>query len=355
MVMSVGFPVSACTGISLAAKDGTVVAGRTVEWSLGDASHYRIAIFPRGKQFTALTPEGQNGKRWVSRFGFVGLTAYGQDYGPDGLNEKGFYVGMYYLPGFADYSKFEPAQRDVSVSVGDLMQWMLSSFDSVEQALKHLNDVRVVHVDDARFGGAALPFHWKIADPTGRSAIIEIVEGGKVKIYEAASGVITNSPTYDWHLINLRNYLGLSPVAPQPISSGGYGFSPLGAGAGMIGLPGDFSPPSRFVRAAAFVATARPLQDAEDAVFESFRILDSFNIPLGSVLPADRIPGDIPGATQITSVSDLRNRVYYYHTMFNRRIRKIDLRQIDFGRVKQQIVVDDADKKQDLKTLTVTY
>jgi choloylglycine hydrolase len=122
----------------------------------------------------------------------------------------------------------------------------------------------------------------------------------------------------------------------------------------MIGLPGDFSPPSRFVRAAAFVATARPLRDAEDAVFESFRILDSFNIPLGSIVPANKLPTDIPGATQITSVSDLRNRVYYYHTMFNRRIRKIDLRLIDFSRVKEQIIDDDAEKKQDLKDLSVS-
>ena len=93
----------ACTGISLRAADGGVVVARTVEWALGDAKHDRLVIFPRGRDFTALTPEGPKGRRWTSRHGFVTITAYDQDYGPDGLNEAGLYVGMYYFPGFAEF------------------------------------------------------------------------------------------------------------------------------------------------------------------------------------------------------------------------------------------------------------
>ena len=129
--------------------------------------------------------------------------------------------------------------------------------------------------------------------------------------------------------------------------------SPLGAGSGMIGLPGDFTPPSRFVRAMAMAATARPLKTTDDAVFELFRMLDNFNIPLGVVVPKGKIPTDIEGATQITSVSDLTNITYYYHTMYNRQIRKIDLRKINFATVKEQVIDDDTERKHVTRELRV--
>ena len=334
-------PARACTGISLRSQDGAVVVSRTVEWALSDAQHNRLAIFPRGKSYVASTPAGSNGKRWKGRYGFVSMTAYGQPYGPDGMNERGLYVGMYYLPGYASYSVYVPALADRSMSVGDFMQWMLSSFETVEEVRKQLATVTVVNVDDPRFGGAQLPFHWKVADPGGASIVIEIVDGGQVRVYDAFLGVITNSPTYDWHLTNLRNFIRLTPKANEPLTIGNLQLGPLGAGSGMIGLPGDFTPPSRFIRAAALTASVRPLATAADAVFESFRILDSFNIPLGAVAPRDQVAKDIESATQITSASDLTNRRYYFHTMRNRQVRMIDLNRIDFARVREQVLDDD--------------
>ena len=107
----------------------------------------------------------------------------------------------------------------------------------------NLDKIRVINVKDERFGGAALPFHWKVSDPGGQSIVIELVNGGEVKVYDAFQGVITNAPTYDWHLTNLRNHIGLSPAAEKPITIDGRTFSPLGAGTGLRGLPGDFTPP----------------------------------------------------------------------------------------------------------------
>lgn len=353
LVIFASSAVFACTGISLRSADGAVIAGRTVEWALSDAQHYRMAIFPRGKSFVGLTPEGSKGMKWQGRYGFVSMTAYGQDYGPDGMNEEGLYVGMYYLPGYAEYATYDPRQAASSMSVGDFMQWMLSSFKTVEEVRKNLDRIRVVNVEDARFGGAALPFHWKISDPSGKSIVIELVEGGKVKIYDAFLGVITNSPTYDWHLTNLRNYLHLTPNPREPLTIGALKLIPLGSGSGMIGLPGDFTPPARFIRAAALTASVRPLPTALDATFETFRILDSFNIPLGATVPGNALPKDIPGATQITSASDLTSRIYYFHTMFNRQVRMIDLKKIDFSRVKQQVIDDDSGRSNEVKELSV--
>lgn len=350
-VITAARPLPACTGISLLASDGGVVVARTVEWALGDAQHDRVVLFPRNKPFTGLTPGGSNGLQWRGRYGFASITAYGQDYGPDGVNEAGLYVGMYYFPGFADFRPYDPAKADRSLSVGDFMQWMLSSYTTVAEVRAHLADVRVVNVEDPRFGGAPLPFHWKIADASGACVVVEIVEGGTVKIYDAFLGVITNSPDYAWHLTNLRNYLGLTPEPRAPLSLGGIKLSPLGGGSGLLGLPGDFTPPSRFVRAAALTASARPLDQAEDAVFEAFRILDNFNIPVGVTAAPAKIAKDITSATQITTVCDLKNRALYFHTMDNRQVRKIDLAKIDFSRIKQQELPDGADRRQEVREL----
>ena len=333
-------PVRPCTGLSLTAADGSQIVARTVEWALSDARHDRLSIVPRGKRFQALTPEGPTGFAWTGQHGFVTITGYGTDYGPDALNERGLYVGMYYFPGFADYAPWDAAQATRSCSVGDFQQWLLSSFASVAEVREHLNDVRVVYVEDARFGGAQLPFHWKIADPTGACVVIEIVDGGRVEVFDAFRGVITNSPGYDWHLTNLRNYLGLAPGAATPITIDGREFAPLGGGSGLRGLPGDFTPPSRFVRASVLSSCVRPLADGEDAVFEAFRLLDSFNIPVGATAAPAQLAADILSATQITVVSDLTNRALYFHTMHNRQVRKLDLAKIDFAQVPQQTLED---------------
>lgn len=344
----------ACTGVSLVAADGAVIAARTVEWAAGDANHDTLILFPRAEQFTGLTPGGQNGLKWSGKYGFVSLTAYGQEYGPDGMNEAGLYVGMYYFPGCADFVAYDPAKADESLSVGDFMRWLLSSFKSVDEVRAKLSEVRVVNVDDPRFGGAALPFHWKIADPTGACVVVEIVAGGKVVVHDALMGVITNSPEYDWHLTNLRNYLGLSARPREGLTLEGVKLAPLGSGSGLLGLPGDFTPPSRFVRAVALTASVRPLAKAEDAVFEAFRLLDNFNIPAGATAGRGEIATDIRSATQITTASDLKNRIFYFHTMDNRQIQKLDLKKIDFSSIKKQVVRQGAVRRQEIHELEVT-
>ena len=347
-------PVSACTGISLQSEDGGVVVARTVEWALGDAKHNQIIIFPRGKVFRAQTPDGVNGMSWEGTLGFVSVGGYDQPHGPDAMNEKGLYVGVYYFPGSADYNQYDMKHAARSVSVGDFMQWMLSSFETVEEVRRNLDKVLVVDVMDPRFGGAPLPFHWKIADATGASIVVEIVNGGEIKVYDTFKGVIANSPTYDWHLTNLRNYLNLSAQPAAPLIIDGESVSPFGSGSGFVGLPGDFTPPSRFVRAAVLTATVRPLPTSEDAVFEAFRILDNFNIPVGLTAKPDLIAPGIESATQITTAADLTNRRYYFHTMSNREVRMIDLSKIDFSTVKEQMIDGDEGRRHPVRELSIS-
>ena len=189
--------------------------------------------------------------------------------------------------------------------------------------------VRIVPVVEPALG-ITPPVHLLITERSGKAIVVEFTKG-EVKVHEAPLGVITNSPNYDWHETNLRNYINLSPVALPGKEIGDLDFKPLGGGSGMIGLPGDFTPPSRFVRAVAFSKTARPTKTGDETIYELFRILDNFNVPLGASegIEEEKTSG-MRSSTLWTSGYDTKNLVMYYHTQNNRRVRRVDLKKLDF-------------------------
>lgn len=376
----------ACTGIGLSAKDGTVLAARTDEWTGNDLLS-TVLVFPKHHEFhSTLTMEElfnpcvpPTGMKWNGKFGFVSIGANNMTAGPDGMNEKGLYAGMYYFPQLASLA--EPSKDDedkhYEVSAGDWMQWILSTKKTVAEVKESLKEdvPRIVALDEPGLN----VFHWKFQDDTGDCMILEITDHGRRKnTYDCVQGVITNSPEYSWHLSNLHEYLKLSPEVPQTRTFSGnyannhYGTqvgkpygpaAPWGSGSGMIGIPGDFTPTARFVRALMYVETVIALETAADAVTEAFRILSNFDIPLGSVHGRDhlmemdkkfhktRMPSqDLPiGATQITTCADVTNRKYYWHTMYNRRVQAIDLKKIAWGDFDTVRVYHlDPDKHQDV-------
>ena len=176
--------------------------------------------------------------------------------------------------------------------------------------------------------------HYRIGDKTGRQVVLEFVDG-KPHFYENTVGVITNSPGFPWHLANLNNYVNLFPGSASNQLLGTQALSPFGGNSGMLGLPGDATPPSRFVRAAFFRNTAPMRPDAFSTVTQCFHILNNFDIPIG----IEHKPGegpDIPSATQWTSAIDLTSGKVYYKTAYNNHIRCIDVHSIDFDKVKYQ-------------------
>ena len=155
-------------------------------------------------------------------------------------------------------------------------------------------------------------------------------------VYENKLGVLTNSPAYPWHITNLNNYINLKPGSSDAHEFGDIKMSPIGHGSNTIGLPGDMTPPSRFVRVA-FYQTSAPIMDtAEQSVNQAFTILEAMTIPIGiQYVDKTKIP-NIPSATQWTSVTDMTNNRIYYTTMYNPTIRKFDLNNIDFSSVEYQ-------------------
>nr|WP_319394504.1 choloylglycine hydrolase family protein [uncultured Desulfobacter sp.] len=342
----------ACTGIRLKAQDGGVVYGRSMEWGTFDL-HSRVAVIPRGFAFQGLTPDGQNGKKWQARYGVVALDMLERDPLTDGINEKGLAVGMFYHPGFAQYSAYDKAKSSQTITALDMVAYILTRYATIDEVKSGLEQVRVVPVVEEAIGIPVFA-HWMVTEPSGKSIVIEYLKG-KLTFFDNPLGVITNAPSYDWHMTNLKNYLNLSAVALPTKNIEAMDFAPLGGGSGMIGLPGDYTPPSRFVRAVAWTQTARPLPDAGEAVYELFRILDNFNLPLGSAEGSDSAAENLKGmrsSTIWTTAWNLADKKLYFHTQHNRRVRMVDCTKLNFNHKKIVHIALDEKKEQDIKEIT---
>ena len=347
----IGQPLVACTGITLRASDGSVIFARTMEWGTFDLKS-NFVIIPRGLEFSSKIGDGQVGVEWKTKYGAVGMDFLGKNHLVDGMNEKGLSVNVFYHPGFADYPAVVPEKQAQTIETLDLCQYLLTTCSNIEDVQSSMNEISVVGVVEEAIG-IAPPIHLMCTEPSGEAIVIEFANKG-VQIFDAKLGCLTNSPTYDWHVTNLRNYLNLSATALPTRRLEDMDFSPLGGGSGMIGLPGDFTPPSRFVRAVAFTQSARKTETGKETMYEAFRILDNFNVPLGAAEgEGEARTKGMRSSTCWTSAYDTKNRVMYFHTMHNRRVRQVDLNSIDFSQAREVTrVALDPKKEQDILDVT---
>ena len=335
---------AACTGIMMSGADGTNIRARTMEWGAFDLQS-AVSSIPPGYEMSSIMDDGSAGATWTTQYGL------GRRGATDGMNEAGLSGGLCYLPGFAEYPEYDPSHDGPSISPADFLTYALGNFATVAEVREAMEDIKIVSVFEESLGFAA-PVHFFLADPTGARVVIEVV-GQEMMLHDAPLGVITNSPAYDWHMTNLRNYLNLSATELPTQTVDGTDFAPIGSGTGMFGLPGDFTPPSRFVRAVAFSHSARPTEGVFDTVRESFRILDNFNVPAHGVTGGEE--GDLVlSATQYTSVADMTNGRLYYHTQHNRRVRMIDLAEIDFAALGGEPITQPLDpvREEDIEAVT---
>jgi choloylglycine hydrolase len=345
--------VSACTGIMLKMKDGAVVNGRTLEF--GTPVQTSIAVIPHGHVFTGQTPNG-DGLKYTVKYGATGIVAFDNPRLLDGINEAGLAAGSFYFPTFAEYAAVTPENQSKGLSPADFPNWLLTQFGSVDEVRKAVESGAVVVTPTVLegWGPVAPPFHYVVYDKTGASLVIEPV-GGKLKVHDNPLGTLTNSPSFDWHMTNLRNYIALNPRDVPPLKIDGDTFKALGQGNGMLGLPGDFTPASRFIRAAVFSATAIPADNAGKGIDQVFHILNNFDIPVG--VSRDVVKGvTYSDYTQLTVARDPQALRYFYKSYDDQTIRMVDLKALDldaktirqFSTKSEQPVVNMSDRlKQD--------
>lgn len=325
-LLALSLPAQACSDITLTAKDGTQIIGRTMEFGVDLKSNLRTS--PRGRDFTTTTSNDKPGLQWKSTYGYIYVDGFGVDSGFDGMNEAGLSFGYLYLPGETVYQTIPDGKDSQSIPYLYFGDWVLGNFKTVAEVKEALKNVTVSAKKLPQLGEAILPAHATIRDTQGNGIIVEFYDN-KINVSDSV-GILTNAPKYEWQVTNLRNFVNLSPDVPKAISQGGMTYSATGMGSGAVGLPGDASPPSRFVKLAFMAANVYKADNAVDLLNQVQHIINNVDLPAGYVRTLDdgKTESDI---TQWALFKDITNKMFYYRTYNDMTLRGIDMSKLDFS------------------------
>lgn len=316
----------ACTDFVLKAQDGTVLITRSLEFGMDLKSNLRSSL--RGRQFNPMTTDNKPAMNWTAKYGYLYLDALNAEITADGMNEKGLSFEYLYLPGETQYQTIPAGNENQAIPYYYLGDWILGNFSSVDEVRAALANKYIYQATLPGWGTLVFPVHAAVYDATGKGIIIEFING-HIQIHDSVN-VMTNSPAYDWQVTNLRNYLNLSPVNPKPVLQDGYVYNITGQGAGMVGLPGDVSPPSRFVKTKFILGVVYPAANASQLLNLAQHIINNVDIPNG--LARDIENGKT--ATDITEwvvFKDLTHKVLYFRTYDDMTIRSVSMDKVDFS------------------------
>lgn len=285
--------------------------GRTLdyEFSYGE----EITVMPRNFPLSF-----RHGGGTDRHYAIIGMAHVADGYPMfyDAVNEKGLGMAGLNFAASARYS--EPEDGKQNVAQFEFIPWVLSQFASLGQARSAIEKINLVGTTyDSRYPAAKM--HWIIADKSG-AITVEPTEGG-LKIYDNAPGVLTNEPPFDMQLFNLNNYMRLSPKQPENSFSDALNLGTYSRGMGGLGLPGDLSSMSRFVRAAFTKLNSLSESGEAESVGQFFHILGSVEQVRGCC----EVAQDKYEITIYTSCFNADKGVYYYTTYNNRRITAVDM------------------------------
>lgn len=297
-----------CTAITFKTKDHYFGRNLDLEYHYNES----VTITPRNfpLKFTQL-PEQKN------HHAVIGVATVEDDYPLyyDATNEYGLSAAGLHFPQNACYN--EPKNDVYNIATFEFIPWLLGSFKTVAEALPVLEKINFTNTAfNTNFPPS--PLHWLIADKN-QAITLEALPCG-VKIYDNPIGVLTNNPTFDIQLFNLNNYMGLSAYDPENRFAEGASFNLYSRGMGGLGLPGDLSSMSRFVRAAFTKLNSVSSPEENDSVGQFFHILSSVAHTRGTV--------KVEGQDEITVYSSCCNTnkgIYYYTTYNNRAISAVDM------------------------------
>lgn len=244
----------------------------------------------------------------------------------DGINEAGICGGSFYFDHWYRYVPKETIEASGKVALRgeELVTWILTHYRSLDEIRERLGqDVGIV-ADVGPMMGRSVPQHSVFQDETGRSIVVEPSVDNGFSIFENPVGVFANAPTFDWHVTNLKTYLERSTrraytyAFDEPIEQ----IALDEQTSGLVGIPADFKPESRFLRAAYAKLMSMPVDDAT-AVNEVFQLLGIVNTPKGSLRVMDNGEMLVPW-TQYTAAYDIKRRTLYAHTYDNRNVRTLE-------------------------------
>lgn len=300
-----------CTAATYKTND--FYMGRTLdyEFSYGD----EITVTPRNYSFTL-----RHGGKLENHYAIIGMAHVAGNYPLyyDAINEKGLGIAGLNFVGNATYKPVDPSSSKHQITQFELIPFILGTCASLKEAKEALKNMDLV---DTPFS-PQLPvgsLHWLIADETGSITVEAVKEG--LMIYDNPAGVLTNNPPFPQQMFQLNNYMHLSPRQPVNTFSKDLPLNTYSRGMGALGLPGDLSSSSRFVRASYVKMNSRCNGDELSSVSQFFHILGSVDQQRGCCEVSE-------GAYEITIYTSCCNTtrgIYYYTTYDNHQITAVDM------------------------------
>ena len=301
-----------CTAATYKTKDFYFGRNLDYEFSYGE----EITVVPRKFRF-----EFTNGSAADDHYAMVGM-AHIEDGYPlfyDALNEKGLCMAGLNFVGNACYSK--PADGCDNAATFELIPRILACCTTVDEAQTLIESINIT---DVPFSPALPPasLHWIIAD-RDRTIVAEAVKDG-LHIYDNPAGVLTNNPPFNEQMQRLNDYMHLTPRDPENLFSKALPLHIYGRGMGALGLPGDLSSPSRFVRAAFVRANSVSGDSENESISQFFHILGSVDQQRGCCTVGEKFEYTI-----YTSCCNADKGIYYYTTYENHQISAVDMNRED--------------------------
>ena len=305
-----------CMAISFKTKSHYFGRNLDLEMDMGQ----EIIVTPRNYPFKYLTQPTQD-----EHLAIIGMGIVSNKYPLyfDATNERGLSMAGLNFPRFASYKPRLPGKKNIAPF--EFIPWILSKCATVAQAKDLIRETSLLNepFDDKT---PLTPLHWMIADKNESIVVEQTVNG--MNIRENPVGVLTNSPAFPFHMLNLANYMNVSAGNPENRLSDEIDLKPYSRGLGAMGLPGDLSSASRFVRGTFTKLNSVCGDSEEESVTQFFHIMDSTKQTRGC---CDLGDGKYE-YTVYTSCCNTEKGIYYYKTYGNSRINAVSLRNTNPNR-----------------------
>ena len=302
-----------CTAITYTTNNHYFGRNLDLEYSYKET----ITITPKNYEFKFRKVENIK-----NHYAIIGMAYVANNYPLyyDAINEKGLGMAGLNFPENANYKEIEVGKQNIAPF--EFIPYVLSQCSNIEETKKLLENINIVNINFSDELPVS-PLHWIIADKE-KSITIESVKDG-LKIYDNPVGVLTNNPTFDIQLFNLNNYISLSTELPVNNFSEKLNLKTYSRGMGAMGLPGDLSSASRFVKATFTKMNSKSGDSESESISQFFHILESVYQQRGCVHMGE-------GKYELTIYSSCCNMdkgIYYYTTYENNQITGIDMYKED--------------------------
>lgn len=298
-----------CTAVTYKTKNHYFGRNLDLEYSY----HETVTITPRNYEFSF-----RKAGKLKTHYAMIGMAYVMDDYPLyyDATNEKGLSMAGLNFPGNADYK--QEAEGFDNIATFEFIPWILCQCATVNEAkemLSHINIVNINYSDEM----PAATLHWIISDRDSSITVESVKEG--LKVYDNEIGILTNNPPFDYQMFNLNNYMSLSIEPPVNNFAKNLELNTYSRGMGAMGLPGDLSSASRFVKAAFTKLNSLSGDSESESISQFFHILGSVEQQRGCVHMGE-------GKYEFTIYSSCCNTdkgIYYYTTYENSQITSVDM------------------------------